>query len=131
MEQFLAEHEDAGAAATVLTAELEDPTGYGRIVRGDDAALMAIVEQKDADDATRAIHEINSGLFCFDKQKLFAALKNTSQKNAQKEYYLTDVIKVLREDGELVRAFCVPDPREVAGVNTVEELASLREFMRG
>jgi bifunctional UDP-N-acetylglucosamine pyrophosphorylase/glucosamine-1-phosphate N-acetyltransferase len=130
IERFMAEHDRAGAAATVLTAELEDPMGYGRIVRSDDGGLLAIVEQKDADEATRAIREINSGLFCFDKVKLFDALKRTSQENAQKEYYLTDVIDVMRRDGEVVGAFCVSDPREVAGVNTVEELEGLRNFMK-
>lgn len=130
VEGFLAAHDDAGAAATVLTAELDDPSGYGRIVRDSDGSLHSIVEQKDADEATRAIREINSGLFCFDKAKLFAALQETGQENAQKEYYLTDVIQVLRKQGEVVGAFCVKDAREVSGVNTVEELASVRDFIR-
>ena len=79
IESFMAEHASAGAAATVLSAKLEDPTGYGRIVRDEHGNLAAIVEEKDADDMTRSIREINTGLFCFDKAKLFAALKNVAR----------------------------------------------------
>jgi UDP-N-acetylglucosamine diphosphorylase/glucosamine-1-phosphate N-acetyltransferase len=128
---FVAYHTSEGAAATVLSARLDDPTGYGRIVRDDNQALLAIVEQKDADEATRRIQEINSGLFCFDKGKLFAALKSVGRKNAQNEYYLTDVIDVLRGLGEPVRAYPVDEAWEVAGVNTDEELERIRQYMKG
>jgi len=129
VEAFLSAHRSSGAAATVLTAELEDPTGYGRIVRDTEGNLSAIVEQKDADAKTRAIREINTGLFCFVKDKLFAALSGIGRGNAQQEYYLTDVIEILRRRGETVRAYCVDDAREVAGINTVEELEAARDFM--
>lgn len=127
--QFSDYHHDEGAAATVLSARLEDPFGYGRIVRDDNGALAAIVEQKDADETIRRINEINSGLFCFDKEKLFTALAAIGRNNAQNEYYLTDVIAVLKNGGEAVRAYCVDDPSEVAGVNTDAELEAIRRRM--
>lgn len=119
-------HVEQGAAATVLTTEIEDARGYGRIVRGKGDELLGIVEEKDADRETRRIREINSGLFCFDRSKLFDALRNTGRMNAQKEYYLTDVIAVLRREGHPVRAYRVDDAWEVAGVNTDQELEALR-----
>lgn len=124
-------HTERRAAATVLTAELDDPTGYGRIVRDEAGALAAIVEEKDADAATRRVREINSGLFCFEKARLFDALAETGRDNAQNEYYLTDVIRVLKTKGERVEGYCVGDAREVAGVNTDRELQGVREYLRG
>ncbi len=129
--RFAGYHQAEGAAATVLTAELENPTGYGRIVRDDDGSLCGIVEEKDASDDVKRIRESNSGLFCFDRTLLFEALKATGRDNAQKEYYLTDVITVLRDRGEKVRAFCVDDPWEVSGVNTEEELNAVRSYFKG
>lgn len=123
-------HRTENAAATVLTAELDDPTGYGRILRDDDGAVARIVEQKDADRDTRAIREINSGLFCFDKVKLFDVLRSTGRENAQGEYYLTDVIEVLKNRGGRVAAFRVADSREVAGVNTDDELEMVRNYIK-
>ncbi|UCG52438.1 MAG: NTP transferase domain-containing protein [Candidatus Latescibacterota bacterium] len=131
IEGFLDYHDSEAAAATVLTAVLENPTGYGRIVRAPDDSLLKIVEQKDATSAEKKICEINSGLFCFDKSPLFDALKSTDRDNAQNEYYLTDVIGVLKSRGEPVRAYCVADPREVSGVNTEEELAAVRSYFEG
>jgi bifunctional N-acetylglucosamine-1-phosphate-uridyltransferase/glucosamine-1-phosphate-acetyltransferase GlmU-like protein len=128
---FVDFHQSEGAAATVLTAELDNPTGYGRIVRDDDGSLRGIVEEKDASDDVKRIREINSGLFCFDKTLLFEALKATRTDNAQKEYYLTDVIGVLRGRGEKVVAYCVEDPWEVSGVNTEQELNAVRSYFEG
>lgn len=127
IEGFARYHDSERAAATVLTAVLADPKGYGRIVRGPDDSLERIVEEKDASENERAIAEINSGLFCFDKDKLFDALAATDRNNAQREYYLTDVVAVLRARGERVRAWRVADAWEVAGVNTERELAAVRE----
>lgn len=128
IEDFAGYHDSEKAAATVLTAVVKDPTGYGRIVRGPDGSLERIVEEKDARDDERSIREINSGLFCFDRRKLFEALSATGRDNAQKEYYLTDVIAVLRGRGERVRAWRVADPWEVTGINTERELAAVREY---
>ncbi len=124
-------HAEEGAAATVLTAEVEDPTGYGRILRDAAGALVEIVEEKDADGGTRKIREINSGLFCFDKAKLFDGLASTSRENAQNEYYLTEIIGVLKGKGERVGAYCVADAWEVAGINTDDELESIRNYIKG
>jgi len=131
LRRFIRHHRESGAQATVLTARMDDPTGYGRIVRGDDGSLQKIVEHKDADSEIRAIDEINSGLFCFESKMLFSALKNTNRENAQNEYYLTDVIEMLNDKHEPVAAYCVDDNREVAGVNTIEELGAIREFLTG
>lgn len=128
IEEFVRYHDSEGAAATVLTAEVEDPKGYGRIVRGSDQSLVAIVEEKDADDAQKRIREINSGLFCFEKEKLFEALAATTRDNVQREYYLTDAIGVLKRKGDTVRAYRAAEPREVSGVNTEDELRAARKY---
>lgn len=126
---FVAHHRQSGAAATVLTAELDDPAGYGRIVRGADGGLEKIVEHKDATPAERAIREINSGLFCFEAAVLFPALQRVTRRNSQNEYYLTDVIGLLHAEGRPVAAWRVDDPREVAGVNNPDELDAVRRFV--
>ena len=131
IEKFAHYHDAEGAAATVLTAVVEIPTGYGRIVRASDDSLLGIVEEKDATAEERGIREINSGLFCFEKEKLFEALSATDRDNAQKEYYLTDVIRVLKRRGEPVRAYRVDDPWEVLGVNTEDELKAVRVYFEG
>ena len=128
--QFVEEHDASGATATVMTARLDNPAGYGRIVRGEDGSLLRIVEHKDGTDDERAIDEINSGLFCFDASSLFSALGRAGRDNVQNEYYLTDAIETLRNDGLPVAAWCVKDSREVAGVNTVDELESIRQFLK-
>jgi bifunctional N-acetylglucosamine-1-phosphate-uridyltransferase/glucosamine-1-phosphate-acetyltransferase GlmU-like protein len=107
-----------------------DPTGYGRIVRAPDGALERIVEHKDASEAVRAIDEINSGLYCFERGALFEALERTDRSNAQNEYYLTDVVEKMNARGLKVAAYLVDDDREVAGVNTVEELEAISRFIR-
>ncbi len=122
-------HRETGASATVLTARLDDPTGYGRIVRDEDGALLRIVEHRDADEETRAIDEVNTGMFCFERAPLFDALARLDRNNAQGEYYVTDVIDHLRRDGRRVSALCVDDAREVAGVNTPAELEAVRRWL--
>ena len=131
LSEFIGIHNDSGAAATVLTARMEDPSGYGRIVRDDDGALNRIVEHSDADADVLRIDEINSGLFCFGARALFSALGRTDRDNAQNEYYLTDVVAAMRASGLSVGAHCVRDNREVAGVNNVDELESVRRYFEG
>jgi bifunctional UDP-N-acetylglucosamine pyrophosphorylase / glucosamine-1-phosphate N-acetyltransferase len=114
-----------GALATILTTTLTDPTGYGRIVRDADGAVAAIVEQADADDAQRAIAEINSGVYAFDATALRAALTRLSTDNAQGELYITDAVAILRADGHTVHAQHVADTTEVSGVNDRVQLAAL------
>lgn len=131
IEAFAGYHDSELAAATVLTAAVDDPTGYGRIVRDDDGSLLEIVEEKDATEEQRTIREINSGLFCFDSSRLFDALAATNRDNVQDEYYLTDVIGVLAYRGEPVRAFRVDEAWEVVGVNTEQELTAVRRYFEG
>jgi bifunctional UDP-N-acetylglucosamine pyrophosphorylase / glucosamine-1-phosphate N-acetyltransferase len=122
-------HRGKGAACTVLSVKLTDPTGYGRVVRGDDGLFGSIVEQKDASDEEREISEINAGIYCFDSRKLFAALSRVQNNNAQGEYYLTDVPALLREDGEDVAIFQHTEPREIEGVNNRAQLADLERLL--
>jgi bifunctional UDP-N-acetylglucosamine pyrophosphorylase/glucosamine-1-phosphate N-acetyltransferase len=128
---FVDYHEAQRASATVLTAVLDDPGGYGRIVRDSAGGLQRIVEERDASEAERAIREINSGLFCFSAAELFAALRRVTRRNAQNEYYLTDVIGLLASEGRRVAAWCIEDAREVAGVNNPDELDAVRRFVAG
>ncbi|MDQ3908106.1 MAG: NTP transferase domain-containing protein, partial [Acidobacteriota bacterium] len=123
-------HRGHGAAATLLAVRLEDPTGYGRIVRDSEGLFERIVEQKDATPAERAINEINAGIYCFETRKLFPALERVRPANAQGEYYLTDVPGILRADGEDVSIFTHADAREVSGINTRVELADFERALR-
>jgi bifunctional UDP-N-acetylglucosamine pyrophosphorylase/glucosamine-1-phosphate N-acetyltransferase len=115
-------HVARGAAATVITAHVADPHGYGRIVRKD-GRIAAIVEERDASAAERAIDEINSGIYAFDVAPLFGALASLRSANAQGEYYLTDLVRTYRERGLPVETVSVDDPREITGVNSRKELA--------
>src|SRR4051812_10940200 len=111
------EHRLSGAAATMLTARVDDPTGYGRIVRDASGDVERIVEQADASDDELDIDEVNPSIFCFRRGLLAPALRRLSPENAQGEYYLTDVVGVLRDAGHAVRAVEIDDPHEASGVN--------------
>ncbi|WP_459180999.1 bifunctional UDP-N-acetylglucosamine diphosphorylase/glucosamine-1-phosphate N-acetyltransferase GlmU [Streptomyces sp.] len=126
---LVAAHEGDGNAVTVLSAEVPDPTGYGRIVRAADGAVLAIVEQKDADDGQKAIREINSGVFAFDARLLADALGKVTTDNAQGEEYLTDTLEILREAGHRVGAAIAADHREIAGINNRVQLAQARRTL--
>lgn len=123
-------HERTGAAATCLTAILDNPTGYGRIVRVPDSDLLKeIVEQRDATPEVLAIREINTGAFCFDNRLLFETLDQIGNQNTQQEYYLTDTIKILHEAGKPVAVVTTEDPDEGLGVNSTDQLEQLtRKF---
>ncbi|WP_407552445.1 bifunctional UDP-N-acetylglucosamine diphosphorylase/glucosamine-1-phosphate N-acetyltransferase GlmU [Streptomyces sp. Pv4-95] len=123
-------HAADGNAVTVLSAEVPDSTGYGRIVRDDaTGAVTAIVEHKDATDAQRAIHEINSGVFAFDAKLLTDALSRVRTDNSQGEEYLTDVLGILREAGHRVGAAVAADHREILGINNRVQLAEARRLL--
>ncbi|MGI5443871.1 bifunctional UDP-N-acetylglucosamine diphosphorylase/glucosamine-1-phosphate N-acetyltransferase GlmU [Streptomyces shenzhenensis] len=123
-------HHADGNAVTVLTAEVPDATGYGRIVRdGVSGAVTAIVEHKDADESQRAIREINSGVFAFDGPLLADALGKLRTDNSQGEEYLTDVLGILREAGHRVGASVAGDHREIAGINNRVQLAQARRVL--
>lgn len=122
-------HRGKGAACTILTVKLKDPTGYGRIVRDEGGMFERIVEQKDATDEVKQINEINAGIYCFDTRKLFAALSKVQNNNSQGEYYLTDVPALLRADGEDVAIHQYADSYEIEGVNNRAQLAELERFL--
>jgi bifunctional UDP-N-acetylglucosamine pyrophosphorylase/glucosamine-1-phosphate N-acetyltransferase len=126
---LLQAHEARGAAATVVTAEVPAPEGYGRIVR-DAGRIVAIVEHKDATPDQRAIREINSGIYAFDLEGLFDALRDLGSANAQGEYYLPDLVKIFTGRGRIVETSPVEDAREILGVNSRKELAELAEILR-
>jgi bifunctional UDP-N-acetylglucosamine pyrophosphorylase/glucosamine-1-phosphate N-acetyltransferase len=128
--ELLATHREARASATVLSALLEDPTGYGRILRGPDGSVRRIVEHKDATEAERKVREINSGLFAFSMPDLFEALSQVRADNTQGEYYLTDTLEILLRLGRRVAARPCEDPREVLGVNTPEQLREVETIMQ-
>jgi bifunctional UDP-N-acetylglucosamine pyrophosphorylase/glucosamine-1-phosphate N-acetyltransferase len=130
LEHFIAEHRSSGAACSILSVRLENPTGYGRIVRDANEGFARIVEQRDATDEERKLREINSGIYCFDSGKLWAALDRVKPTNDQGEFYLTDVAKILLEQGERVNVHLHGDAREVSGINTRAELAEFENLMR-
>lgn len=123
-------HKESGNAATVLTATAPNPFGYGRIIRDEDGNVLRIVEQKDGNEEELKVKEINTGVFCFDNQKLFEALKHVTNNNAQGEYYLTDVLEILRNQGEKVGAYTMPDFTESLGVNDRVALAQATKIMQ-
>jgi bifunctional UDP-N-acetylglucosamine pyrophosphorylase/glucosamine-1-phosphate N-acetyltransferase len=127
---LLQTHRDEGAAATVLSFEPEEPGSYGRIVRGADGTLEAIVEARDASEAQLAIREVNSSIYVFDAQKLWPALERLQPDNAQGELYLTDTVRDLAAAGERVAVHLAEDPTECEGVNTRAELAAAAAVLR-
>ena len=130
MLKLIAHHRVTGSMATVLTAELEDPTGYGRIIRGPAGDVHAIVEQKDATGEQLAVREINSGIYVFDAAHLFDGLRHITPENAQHEYYLTDVFEYFWKSDLRVSAIAAPNPKEIQGVNTVDQLREAHEILR-
>lgn len=114
----------------MLTVKLKDPTGYGRVVRGEDGTFDRIVEQKDASEEELEVREINAGIYCFETKKLFAALTGVQNNNAQGEYYLTDVPALLKAAGEDVSIFQHSDAQEIEGVNNRVQLADIERLLR-
>jgi bifunctional UDP-N-acetylglucosamine pyrophosphorylase/glucosamine-1-phosphate N-acetyltransferase len=123
-------HSAGGFSASVLTAEHPDPTGYGRIIRGDDGSLLRIVEERDADEFEKDIEEINSGVYVFDGAKLASAIGKLRNDNSQGELYLTDVIEILRNEGGAISALCIDDFTETLGVNDRVQLAESAALLR-
>jgi bifunctional UDP-N-acetylglucosamine pyrophosphorylase/glucosamine-1-phosphate N-acetyltransferase len=130
LRQLVEEHRRSGATATVLSFEPPDPRAYGRIVRDGNGRLQQIVENADADEAQRALPEVNSSIYVFEADKLWPALDRIEPANAQGELYLTDAVRLLVEGGEEVAVFKAPDAGEVEGVNTRAELADAASFLR-
>ena len=126
--EMIHRHRMSGASATVLTADLEDPTGYGRILRRGEE-IIGIREHLDASESEREITEVNSGIYIFDAPTLFNQLSAVRRNARKQEFYLTDVIEKLRQSGEKVRAYRVSDSREIVGVNTRRDLAKAHQIL--
>lgn len=130
LQDFVQRHVESGAAASVLTAEVPNPFGYGRILRNAMGQISKIVEEADADPATKAIREINAGIYCFQIPPLLSALDSITTDNEQGEYYLTDVIPIMLDSGLPVAAKKVNDAEEILGVNNRRQLAAAEQIMR-
>ena len=129
LRRLVEHHRETGAAVTLLSVEAEDPTGYGRVVR-DNGKPVAIVEHRDATADQRAIREIGTSTYCFDARRLWPALDRVTPRNQQGEYYLTDVVKILRDEGHVIEAVVAEDRQEGLGVNDRKQLAELAAVMR-
>ncbi len=123
-------HRESEAACTLLTARMDDPTGYGRVVRGKDGRVRQVVEEADATDEEREIDEVNTSIYCFRRSVLAPALRRLSPENAQGEYYLTDVIAVLHDAGYPVVSLVAGDAGETQGVNDRVQLAQAEAELR-
>lgn len=130
LESLMAHHESVGAKATVLTAHADDPFGYGRVIRSEDGSVSKIVEQKDASEQEQAVQEINTGTYCFDNKALFAAIEKVDNNNSQGEYYLPDVMEILKNDNELISAYQLANKEEALGVNDRIALALANKLMK-
>lgn len=130
LQQLMAFHEEEEAKATILTALADDPFGYGRVIRTEDGLVSKVVEEKDASEDEKKVREINTGTYCFDNQALFQALEKVDNDNAQGEYYLPDVLEILKNDYEKVGAFQLDNMDEALGVNNRVALAEASRIMR-
>jgi len=129
LQELLDRHRSTGAAATVLTAVLDTPHGYGRIVRSGER-IARIVEERDATPAERGIREINSGIYAFALEGLFDAVRAIASENAQREYYLPDLVAILRQLGRRVETMTIANPDEIRGINSRAELAEVSRIVR-
>jgi UDP-N-acetylglucosamine pyrophosphorylase len=129
MQGLLSHHFETGAVATILTSNMSDPTGYGRIIRNPSGSVKRIVEHRDASEEERKVKEINSGIYVFEKESLFDGLKHITPNNSQREYYLTDVFDYFWQHQWTVSALVADDEREIHGINTVEQLDRTRGIM--
>ncbi len=130
LKALAATHHKGNAAATILSAVVADPTGYGRVVRKSETLVSAIVEESQLSDEQRQINEINSAIYCFTLEKLWPALAQVKPNNTHRELYLTDAVAVLNAKGETVLAYVAEDPREVLGCNTRADLAEVDRIFR-
>jgi UDP-N-acetylglucosamine pyrophosphorylase len=130
MQELLRHHHATKAIATILTARLADPTGYGRVLRNPDGSVYKIVEHKDATEEERRVDEINSGIYVFDRKRLFEALHQLTPANAQGEYYLTDVFEGFWKHHLTVSALLASHPDEIRGINTPDQLEEARVILQ-
>jgi UDP-N-acetylglucosamine diphosphorylase/glucosamine-1-phosphate N-acetyltransferase len=130
IESLISCHRESGAVVTVLTTLLDDPSGYGRVIKGEDDTIIKIVEERDATSQEKKVKEINSGIYCANCRFLFDAVSRIGNDNAQKEYYLTDMVEIAREMDFQVNAFLTYDSQEVMGINTIDELQNASLIMK-
>ncbi len=123
-------HRSSGAAITVLTTLLEDPFGYGRIVKDAGGNVLGIVEHRDATEEQKKIREINTGIYCAENPFLFEAVREIGNDNAQREYYFTDIFAIARRKGVRTASVVAPDPGEVMGINSPEDLARATQIVQ-
>ena len=129
LEPLMIAHRSEGAAASVLTARVEDPTGLGRILRDEAGRIERIVEEKDATEKQRALKEVNTSTYCFEPSRLLQALDGLTPENRQGEYYLTDTIEILRRQGHRIADAAAGKPEETTGINTPEHLAAAESWL--
>jgi len=126
IERLFETHRETEASATCLSAVVDDAGGYGRIIRdGNSSTLLDIVEHRDADEEIRRIREFNTGTFCFNNRALFAALRELDNDNSQQEFYLTDCIKIMRNNHLVTSVVAAENANEVEGINSIEQLEGL------
>ena len=130
LRKLIEQHNNAKADCTILSVRLENPTGYGRIIRDPNDSFQKIVEHRDATEEQRLVKEINSGIYCFDAKELYRALRKVEPANDQGEYYLTDVAEIILKNGGTVSVYLHGDSREVSGINTRAELAEFENLIR-
>ncbi len=130
IEDFIKFHEKGRYAVSILTAKFDDPTGYGRIVRDSDGDVTAIVEHKDASEEQKQINEINSGIYCFEGDKLIETLDKLNTNNSQNEFYITDAVKILNSEGFSIGGYEIEDSLEISGVNNRVQLAEVNQAMK-
>ena len=130
LKNLVAKHKASGSGVTILTARLNDPTGYGRIVRNDAGSVAAIIEQEKASLYEEVINEINVGTYCFKASDLFDALQAVKPNNKKKEIFLTDTVSILKARGKKIESFLTEDPDEAIGINTRIDLASATALMK-
>lgn len=131
LQKLIAFHHAKNAVATVLTADIADPAGYGRVIRQNESdSVLKIVEQKDASTEELAVNEINSGIYVFNARTLFESLAKITTDNAQNEYYLTDVFSICFKSGKRVCAFKTDNPNEIIGINTPQQLKEAERLIR-
>ncbi|MEW6606800.1 MAG: sugar phosphate nucleotidyltransferase [bacterium] len=129
LERLIQTHQQSNATVTILTTTIDDPTGYGRIITDASGNVCEIIEEKDATEQEKAINLINTGTYCFKSKDLFSALKKITTDNKQGEYYLTDVVGILKKQGEKIITLQIPDPIEVIGINTQDDLKEAEKIV--
>lgn len=130
IKRFIQIHKENDYSASILTTEIDNPTGYGRIIRDEKGKVIKIVEEKDANEIQKKVKEINSGIYCFKAGELKKSLRKLDNNNSQGEYYLTDVIEILRSEGKEIGTYKLKDYTEIMGVNSRIQLAEAEKIMR-